>query len=96
MGLFWRFLRGKAGEKNWLFWLDAERIKYYSLPTDQQRYDGMAKAWGRVQAHTQDSMFQNLSLYPLVRPGVGVHEAIQCLCKCFLSGSLKPIMVILR
>lgn len=34
---FWKFLRGKAGEKNWLFWLDAERVSYHSNPIDQQR-----------------------------------------------------------
>ena len=37
MNAFWKFLQGKAGEKNLLFWLDAERIKYYSDDTDQQR-----------------------------------------------------------
>ena len=37
MGAFWRFLRGTAGERNWLFWLDAERVKYYHKPIDQQR-----------------------------------------------------------
>ena len=26
------------GERNWLFWLDAERVKYYTKPIDQQRY----------------------------------------------------------
>ncbi len=35
---FWKFLRGKAGEKNWLFWLDAERVSYHTNPIDQQRY----------------------------------------------------------
>ena len=34
---FWKFLRGKAGEKNWLFYLDAERVSYHSNPLDQQR-----------------------------------------------------------
>ncbi len=29
MTAFWQFLKGKAGEANWLFWLDAERVKYY-------------------------------------------------------------------
>ena len=37
MSAFWKFLRGKAGERNWLFWLDAERVKYYQKPIDQQR-----------------------------------------------------------
>ena len=37
MSSFWKFLRGKAGERNWLFWLDAERVKYYQKPIDQQR-----------------------------------------------------------
>ena len=32
-----QFLKGKAGEKNWLFWLDAERVKYYK-GSEQQRY----------------------------------------------------------
>ena len=38
MSSFWKFLRGKAGEKNWLFWLDAERVSYHSNPLDQQRF----------------------------------------------------------
>lgn len=38
MRTLWKFLQGKAGEKNWLFWLDAERVKYHSSPLDQQRY----------------------------------------------------------
>lgn len=38
MNALWKFLRGKAGEKNWLFWLDAERVKYHSDSPDQQRY----------------------------------------------------------
>ncbi len=38
MKMFWKFLRGKAGEKNWLFWLDAERVGYHTNPTYQQRY----------------------------------------------------------
>ena len=38
MTALWKFLKGKAGERNWLFWLDAERIKYYSSDADQQRY----------------------------------------------------------
>ena len=37
MNALWKFLKGTAGERNWLFWLDAERIKYYSKDTDQQR-----------------------------------------------------------
>ena len=37
MSALWRFLRGKAGERNWLFWLDAERAKYFSKPIEQQR-----------------------------------------------------------
>lgn len=37
MTALWKFLRGKAGEKNWLFWLDVERVKYYSKSIDQQR-----------------------------------------------------------
>ncbi|XP_064382718.1 regulator of G-protein signaling 22-like isoform X2 [Halichondria panicea] len=37
MKMFWKFLRGKAGEKNWLFWLDAERVGYHTNPTYQQR-----------------------------------------------------------
>ena len=36
MSKLWKFLKGKAGEKNWLFWLDAERVKYYT-GIDQQR-----------------------------------------------------------
>lgn len=36
MSALWKFLKGKAGEKNWLFWLDAERVKYYK-GIDQQR-----------------------------------------------------------
>lgn len=38
MNALWKFLQGKAGEKNLLFWLDAERIKYYNNTADQQRY----------------------------------------------------------
>lgn len=37
MNALWKFLKGKAGEKNLLFWLDAERIKYYSNDIDRQR-----------------------------------------------------------
>lgn len=37
MHALWKFLKGKAGEKNLLFWLDAERIKYYKNDTDRQR-----------------------------------------------------------
>lgn len=36
MTALWKFLKGKAGEKNWLFWLDAERVKYYK-GINQQR-----------------------------------------------------------
>ena len=38
MSALWKFLRGTMGERNWLFWLDAERIKYHTKPIDQQRY----------------------------------------------------------
>ena len=38
MSALWKFLRGTMGERNWLFWLDAERVKYYTKPIDQQRY----------------------------------------------------------
>ena len=38
MSALWKFLRGTMGERNWLFWLDAERVKYCSKPIDQQRY----------------------------------------------------------
>lgn len=37
MNALWKFLKGKAGEKNLLFWLDAERIKYYNSDADRQR-----------------------------------------------------------
>lgn len=37
MNALWKFLKGKAGEKNLLFWLDAERIKYYNNDADRQR-----------------------------------------------------------
>ena len=37
MSAFWKFLKGKAGERNLLFWLDAERITYYKNSLDQQR-----------------------------------------------------------
>lgn len=38
MSALWKFLQGTAGERNWLFWLDAERIKYYSSrEVDQHR-----------------------------------------------------------
>ena len=45
MGALWRFLRGKAGERNWLFWLDAERVKYCSKPIDQKRYSEHVHVW---------------------------------------------------
>lgn len=35
---FWKFLKGKAGEKNWVFWLDAERVKHYE-GKEQSRSD---------------------------------------------------------
>lgn len=37
MSALWKFLRGTMGERNWLFWLDAERIKYFTKAIDQQR-----------------------------------------------------------
>ena len=37
MSALWKFLQGTAGERNWLFWLDAERVKYYNREMDQQR-----------------------------------------------------------
>ena len=37
MSSFRRFLEGKAGERSWLFWLDAERVKHAIKPTEQQR-----------------------------------------------------------
>lgn len=37
MNALWKFLKGKAGEKNLLFWLDAERIKYYAKDIEQLR-----------------------------------------------------------
>jgi len=51
MGALWRFLRGTAGEKNWLFWLDAERVKYYHKPTDQQRSVIQTKMESRLAGH---------------------------------------------
>ncbi len=38
MGAFWKFLKGKVGERNLLFWLDAERITYFDNDQDQKRY----------------------------------------------------------
>ena len=38
MNALWKFLRGTMGERNWLFWLDAEHVKYYTKPIDQRRY----------------------------------------------------------
>ena len=38
MSALWRFLRGTMGERNWLFWVDAERVKYYTKPVNRQRY----------------------------------------------------------
>ena len=38
MSALWKFLRGTMGERNWLFWLDTERVRYYTKPIDQQRY----------------------------------------------------------
>lgn len=43
MSALWKFLRGTMGERNWLFWLDAERIKYHIKPIDQQRYIMLAQ-----------------------------------------------------
>ena len=37
MSAFWKFLKGTAGERNWLFWLDAERVKYFERK-EQARY----------------------------------------------------------
>eukprot|EP00731_Ephydatia_muelleri_P031590 Em0023g97a len=37
MSVFRRFLEGKAGEKSWLFWLDAERVKHATKSTERQR-----------------------------------------------------------
>ena len=37
MSAFWKFLKGTMGERNWLFWLDAEHVKYYTKPIDQRR-----------------------------------------------------------
>ena len=38
MNALWKFLKGTMGERNWLFWLDAEHVKYSSKHIDQQRY----------------------------------------------------------
>lgn len=38
MSALWKFLKGKAGERNLLFWLDAERIKHFNKESDRQRY----------------------------------------------------------
>ena len=38
MNALWKFLKGTMGERNWLFWLDAEHVKYSSKHVDQQRY----------------------------------------------------------
>ena len=38
MSALWKFLRGTMGERNWLFWVDAERVKYYTKPVNRQRY----------------------------------------------------------
>ena len=38
MSSLWKFLKGTMGERNWLFWLDAEHVKYNTKPIDQQRY----------------------------------------------------------
>ena len=35
----WRFLQGTAGERSWLFWLDAERLKYCSSKQEQSWLD---------------------------------------------------------
>ena len=37
MNALWKFLKGTMGERNWLFWLDAEHVKYHTKPIDQQR-----------------------------------------------------------
>ena len=41
MNALWKFLKGTMGERNWLFWLDAEHVKYSSKHIDQQRYVGV-------------------------------------------------------
>ena len=41
MNALWKFLKGTMGERNWLFWLDAEHVKYYTRHIDQQRYTVM-------------------------------------------------------
>jgi hypothetical protein len=38
MSALWKFLWGTMGERNWLFWVDAERVKYYTKPVNRQRY----------------------------------------------------------
>ena len=37
MDSLWKFLKGKTGEKNLFFWLDAERIKYCNSEAEQRR-----------------------------------------------------------
>ncbi len=39
MSALWKFLWGTMGERNWLFWVDAERIQYYTKPINRQRYN---------------------------------------------------------
>ena len=51
MGLFWRFLQGTAGEKNWLFWLDSERIKYCSSQQEKMRLDVRFSTITRFSLH---------------------------------------------
>lgn len=41
MSALWKFLRGTMGERNWLFWVDAERVKYYTKPVNRQRYNNI-------------------------------------------------------
>ena len=38
MNSFRKFLSGKAGERNWLYWLDVEQLRTCDKPDDQQRY----------------------------------------------------------
>ena len=37
MNWFRKFLSGKTGERNWLYWLDVEQLRTCDKPDDQQR-----------------------------------------------------------
>ena len=58
----WRFLQGTAGERSWLFWLDAERIKYCSSRQDQIMCVCIYRLWYMITYN----MYRYLHVHVLV------------------------------